>query len=270
MDSKPWGFYQPFLVPVYAFYVVFAFFWGGNKVTVNLKYWLKPYTLHMLCFASLMYTNVLILNQKKKKKGKKNLVPYEVLLFHSLCVQVLLDLQLWLTVLLLVLLSLKCHFCHALVKKKKCTYYGVLLWRAAWIDQLDLERWFSFFCFFHSRVVLVFCLVFVFQLTSRKKGGGGIQRARQVDRACWSFLPASSILEKGSRNSGKHLWPVQVAHIRPLCCRCVGLLTPHWVSQRDAICDAFFVSGNFICAVKKFYLFVCLVFFFLNFDSTNV
>lgn len=47
----------------------------------------------MLCFASLMYTNGLILNQKKKKK-EKNVVPYEVLLFHSLCVQVLLDLQL--------------------------------------------------------------------------------------------------------------------------------------------------------------------------------
>lgn len=71
----------------------------------------------MLCFASLMYTNVLILNQKRKKK-KNNLVPYEVLLFHSLCVQVLLDLQLWLTVLLLVWLRLKCHFCHALVKRK--------------------------------------------------------------------------------------------------------------------------------------------------------
>lgn len=95
-----------------------CFFSGGNKVTVNFKYWLKPYTLHMLCFASLMYTNVLIMNQKRKKR-KKNLVPYEVLWFHSLCVQVLLDLQSWLTVLLLVSLCLKCHFCHALVKRKK-------------------------------------------------------------------------------------------------------------------------------------------------------
>lgn len=193
MDSKPWGFYQPFLVPVYAFYVVFAFFWGGNKVTVNLKYWLKPYTLHMLCFASLMYTNVLILNQKKEKR-KKNLVPYEVLLFHSLCVQVLLDLQLWLTVLLLVLLSLKCHFCHALVKKK-CTYYGVLLWRAAWIDQLDLERWFSFF---HSRVVLVFCLVFV---STHKQNGGN--SARTPGGSCVLEVSSSSVhLEKGAVTLG--------------------------------------------------------------------
>lgn len=107
--------------------------------------------------------------------------------------------------------------------------------------------------FFHSRVVVFFCLFF-FQLTSRVGWGwGGIQRARQVDRACWTFFQLRPFGEKkGSRNSGKHLWPVQVAHIRPLCCRCVGLLTPHRGSQRDAICDAFFVSGNFICVV-----FVC-------------
>lgn len=36
VDSKPWGFYQPFIVPVYAFSVVFAFFTKGeNTFTVK-------------------------------------------------------------------------------------------------------------------------------------------------------------------------------------------------------------------------------------------
>lgn len=44
VDGKPWGFSQPFIVPVYAFSVVFAFFTKGkNNVTpiFSVRYWLK-------------------------------------------------------------------------------------------------------------------------------------------------------------------------------------------------------------------------------------
>lgn len=134
-----------------------------------------------------------------------------MLLFHGLCVQVLLDLQLWLEVLLLVSLCLKCH---ALVKKKKEMH---ILW--CFIVKGCVKRPARFrtlIFFFHSRVVVVF-------LSTHNQME--IQRARHVDRACWSFFQLRPFV-KGSRNSGKHLWPVQVAHIRPLCCRCVGLLPP--------------------------------------------
>lgn len=231
MDSKPWGFYQPFLVPVYAFYVVFAFL-GGNKVTVNFKYWLKPYNLHTLCFASLMYTKGLILNQKTEKK---NLVPYEVLLFHSLCVQVLLELKLCLTVLLLYSLSFKCHFCHALVKKNKKK------------KQREKRK--------EMHILRRFGLFF-FQTHHREE----IQRPGQVGPgagASFSFVH----LWKGrwalEPNSGKHLWPVRVAHIRPLCCRCVGLLPPtevHSAMQSDAFLR---VWQRYLWCFNLF-LFVCL------------
>lgn len=56
---------------------------GGNKVTVNFKYWLKPYNLHMLCFASLMYNNGLIVNQKKKKKKSSTL--WSAFVSQSVC-----------------------------------------------------------------------------------------------------------------------------------------------------------------------------------------
>lgn len=67
VDSKPWGFYQPFIVPVYAFSVVFAFFTKGkNNSTVKISLldidW-DVYSAH--AFASLMYTNWLISNQKQ-------------------------------------------------------------------------------------------------------------------------------------------------------------------------------------------------------------
>lgn len=53
VDSKPWGFYQSFIVPVYAFSVVFAFififissfFLPGGKThslsNISVRYWLK-------------------------------------------------------------------------------------------------------------------------------------------------------------------------------------------------------------------------------------
>lgn len=74
MDSKPWGFYQSFIVPVYAFSVVFAFififisfFTKGEKhihcQTSLLDIDWNMYSAH--AFASLMYTNWLISNQKQ-------------------------------------------------------------------------------------------------------------------------------------------------------------------------------------------------------------
>lgn len=82
------------------------------------------------------------------------------------------------------------------------------------------------------------------------QSGGGL--ARRPDEPCrLEFLPVWSICkregEHWSCNSGRHLQLVQVAHIRPLCCRCVGLLPPHGVPS-----EAFFVSGNFICSVLFF------------------
>lgn len=68
-------------------FMSYLLFRGGNKVTVNFKYWLKPYNLHMLCFASLMYTNGLILNQKKeeKKRRKKCSTLWSAFVSQSVC-----------------------------------------------------------------------------------------------------------------------------------------------------------------------------------------
>lgn len=67
VDSKPWGFYQPFIVPVYAFYVVFAFLPRGKTTSLSnfsVRYWFK-HIFSTRFFASLMYTNWLIANQKQ-------------------------------------------------------------------------------------------------------------------------------------------------------------------------------------------------------------
>lgn len=211
MDSKPWGFYQPFLVPVYAFYVVFDFFLGGNKVTVNFKYWLKPYTLHMLRFASLMYTNVLILNQKKKKKEKKSSTLWSAFVSRFVCAGA----SGFTVVVRSFVVGFALFKMSRFGKKKKKEMH--ILW--CFIVKGCVKRPARFrtlIFFFHSRVVVVF-------LSTHNQME--IQRARHVDRACWSFFQLRPFV-KGSRNSGKHLWPVQVAHIRPLCCRCVGLLPP--------------------------------------------
>lgn len=90
VDRKPWGFSQPFYCASCRFFCRICFFstgggGGGHTIKAVCLILIATYILHML-FASLMDTNWWIVNQKQSRT-----LYTEVLLFHSLCVQVLLD-----------------------------------------------------------------------------------------------------------------------------------------------------------------------------------
>lgn len=115
-------------MPVYAFSVVFAFFTKRGEKQLHCQTSLLDidwniYSAH--AFASLMYTNWLISNQKQS-------CIHEVLSFHSLCVQVLFgDLLLWFKQfccwVVFILFFYFFNLSLFVTVLKKCTCYGIIV-----------------------------------------------------------------------------------------------------------------------------------------------
>lgn len=126
VDSKPWGFYQSFIVPVYAFSVVFAFLPRG-KIHIHCQTSLldidwNMYSAH--AFVSLMYTNWLISNQKQSS----NLYTWSAFVSQSVCAGA----SGFIVVVNSFVVGLFLFFepvtiCHSLERKKKSARYGIIV-----------------------------------------------------------------------------------------------------------------------------------------------
>lgn len=150
VDSKPWGFYQPFIVPVYAFSVVFAFFTEGEKQlhcqTSLLDIDWDIYSAH--AFASLMYTNWLISNQNQSS----TLYTWSAFVSQSVCAGAFG----FIVVVNSFVVGLFLFFEPVTIRhrlRKKSAHVMVLLWiwRAAWKNWLAFED-----CILKTELIWVF------------------------------------------------------------------------------------------------------------------